>query len=78
MCPDHWSQVPAALRESIRSTYRAGQELDKQPSEEYLAFAAAAIADVAHKEDRRRRRELPRRAPSKPMQLALFDVGSAP
>lgn len=57
------------LRESIKSTYRPGQELDKQPSEQYLAFAAA---EVAHKEERQRQRG--RRAPSKPVQLALFDV----
>ncbi|GAB7145486.1 hypothetical protein LRC484719_40880 [Mycobacterium riyadhense] len=72
MCPAHWAQVPPVLRESIKSTYRPGQELDKQPSEQYLAFAAAAIAEVAHKEERQRQRG--RRAPSKPVQLALFDV----
>lgn len=72
MCPRHWTQVPPVLRESIKSTYRPGQELDEQPSEQYLAFAAAAIAEVAHKEERQRQRG--RRAPSKPVQLALFDV----
>ncbi|BAN91957.1 MULTISPECIES: hypothetical protein [Mycobacterium] len=75
MCADHWALVPPALRESIRSTYRPGQEVDKQPSEQYLAFAAAAIADVAHKEGRRRRPGL--RTPTKPVQLALFDISSA-
>lgn len=74
MCPIHWPLVSPALRDSIRATYRLGQEVDKQPSQEYLAFAAAAIADVAHKEDRQRQRK--RRAPSKPVQLALFDVGT--
>lgn len=74
MCLVHWAQVPPVLRDSIKSTYRPGQELalDKQPSEQYLKFAAAAIAEVAHKEDRQRRRG--RRGPSKPVQLALFDI----
>lgn len=75
MCPVHWSVLSPALRDSIKSTYRPGQELDKQPSQEYLTFAAAAIADVAHREDRQRRRG--RRAPAKPVQLALFEVGGA-
>lgn len=75
MCAKHWSFVPPALRESILATGRPGQEVDKQPSEQYLAFAAAAIADVAHKESRQRRPG--RRTPSKPVQLALFDIGPA-
>ncbi len=75
MCSDHWQQVPPALRESINSTYRLGQEVDKQPSSQYLAFAAAAIDAVAHKESRQRRPGP--RAPSKPVQLALFDVGTS-
>lgn len=75
MCSVHWQQVPPALRESINSTYRPGQESDKQPSNQYLAFAAAAIEAVAHKESRQRRLRL--RAPSKPVQLALFDIGTA-
>lgn len=54
MCPQHWSLVAPALRDSIRATYRPGQEVDKEPSEQYLALAAVAIADVAHKESRRR------------------------
>lgn len=75
MCPEHWQQVPPALRESIDSTYRPGQEVDKQPSSEYLAFAAAAIDAVAHKESRQRRPGP--RAPSKPVQLALFNIGAS-
>ena len=83
MCPPHWSQVPSSLRESIQSTYRPGQEIDKQPSKEYLAYAAAAIAEVDHKENSQRKRTLrnrsgPAKASSKPVQLALFDFGSQP
>lgn len=69
MCSDHWAHVPPALRESIEATYRLGQERDGQPSEQYRAFAAAAIAEVAHKQQRQRR------TPSKPVQLALFNIG---
>lgn len=74
MCAVHWPQVPPALRESINATYRPGQEVDKQPSNEYLAFAAAAIDAIAHKESRQQRTA--RRAPGKPVQLALFDIAA--
>lgn len=75
MCADHWAQGPPSLRESINSTYRPSQEADKQPSNQYLAIAAAAIDAVAHKESRQRQ---PRpHAPSKPVQLTLFDVGAS-
>jgi hypothetical protein len=70
MCRKHWSMVPLALRASIKQTFRPGHEVDKNPSAEYLAFATAAIAEVAHKEARRRGRTP--RPPKKPVQLALF------
>ncbi|ETZ55323.1 hypothetical protein CKJ55_24585 [Mycobacterium avium] len=72
MCSVHWPQVPPALRESITATYRPGREVDNDPSNDYLAFAAAAIEAAAHRESRQRRPV--RRAPSKPVQLALFNV----
>lgn len=74
MCPDHWKQVPPALRESITSAYRPGQQVDEQPSSQYVALACAAIDAVAHKESRQRRPGI--RAFSKPVQLALFDLGA--
>lgn len=70
MCPPHWSMVPAALRDSLKATAPSGQHLDEDPSPEYLAFAKAAIAEVAHKEARHRR--LKPRTPKKPVQLTLF------
>ena len=70
MCPPHWSKVPAALRDSIKQTMPSGQAIDDNPSAEFLAFATAAIAEVAHKEARQRGR--PPRAAKKPVQLALF------
>lgn len=53
MCRLHWGLVPAPMREAIKALYRPGQEVDKQPTDEYLAIAKAAIAAVAHKESRR-------------------------
>jgi hypothetical protein len=70
MCPQHWSKVPAALRDSLKQTMPSGQEIDDHPSAEFLAFAKAAIAEVAHKEARQRGRTP--RTPKKPVQLALF------
>ncbi|MGH3971396.1 MAG: hypothetical protein ACRDTV_25685 [Mycobacterium sp.] len=72
MCRPHWSLVPPALRASINETYRPGQEVDKKPSAEYLTFATAAIAEVAHKEARHRGRKP--RTPVKPVQLTLFEL----
>ena len=47
-----------------------GQGIDDTPPAEYLAFAKAAIAEVAHKEARQRGRKP--RASKKPVKLALF------
>lgn len=38
-CRPHWFRLPKYLRDKIWSTYRAGQEIDKNPIEEYLAVA---------------------------------------
>jgi len=70
MCAPHWSMVPAALRDSLKATVPSGQDVDDNPSPEYLAFAEAAIAEVAHKEARQRGRKP--RTPGKPVQLPLF------
>lgn len=39
-CRVHWFKLPGNLRSKIWATYRAGQEITKTPSEEYLAAAA--------------------------------------
>jgi hypothetical protein len=70
MCPPHWSMIPASLRGSLKATVPSGQDIADNPPPEYLAFAKAAIADVAHKEARQRGRTA--RSPKKPVQLALF------
>lgn len=59
MCRLHWGLVPAPMREAIKTLYRPGQEVDKQPSGEYLAIAKAAIDAVAHKQSRRPRPATP-------------------
>lgn len=46
MCKRHWGMVPKTLQKQVWATYRAGQEVTKDPSPEYLAAAQAAIAAV--------------------------------
>ncbi len=50
MCPRHWRMVPRNLQAEVWRTYRAGQEIDKRPTREYLDAADAAINAVAAKE----------------------------
>jgi hypothetical protein len=38
-CHAHWFKLPARLRKLIWAHYRAGQEIDKRPSLEYMAAA---------------------------------------
>lgn len=71
MCEEHAAMVPAALRASLTATYRSGQEVGGA-SAEHLAYVAAAVAEVAHKQSRQQGRKP--RAPGKPVQLALFEV----
>jgi len=52
MCKPHWFMVPRELRDRVWATYRAGQEIDKSPSEEWHQAAGAAIAAVASRETR--------------------------
>ena len=50
MCYRHWSMVPKTLQSNVWSTYRRGQEIDKNPSPEYLNAMNEAIDFVAKKE----------------------------
>lgn len=52
MCFKHWKLVPVLEQSLVWKWYRKGQEVDKLPSPEYLAAAAAAIRAVAIKEGR--------------------------
>lgn len=50
MCRHHWTLVPADLRRLIWRHYRRGQEIDKNPSMEYLEVAKKAQAAVQKRE----------------------------
>ena len=50
MCPRHWAMVPLAHKAAVLRTYRSGQEIDKNPSAEYVAAATAARNAVQEKE----------------------------
>lgn len=41
-CYRHWQMLPKKLQNWIWQTYRAGQEIDKKPSREYIQAASAA------------------------------------
>jgi hypothetical protein len=40
-CKPHWFKLPKALRDRIWATYRAGQEITKTPSTDYVEAAQA-------------------------------------
>ncbi|MEM9149126.1 MAG: hypothetical protein AAGB19_01550 [Cyanobacteria bacterium P01_F01_bin.3] len=66
MCRKHWAMVPKELQRAVWRHYRHGQEVDKNPSSEYLAAALAAINAVAVAEGR-----LPKTLPEQPKSLPL-------
>lgn len=47
MCARHWRQVPRTIQREIWRHYRPGQEVDKRPTQEYLAVMKRAIDAVA-------------------------------
>jgi hypothetical protein len=38
-CKEHWFKLPKRLRNAIWATYRPGQEVNMNPSREYLKVA---------------------------------------
>lgn len=52
MCRRHWFMVPKELRFQIWLHYEPGQEIRKDPTEEYLKVADLAIEEVAKRETR--------------------------
>lgn len=50
MCLIHWRMVPKAFQAVIWAYYRNGQEIDKNPSIEYLCAMFGSIACVAIRE----------------------------
>ena len=47
MCRRHWFMVPRDLRDLVWATYRPGQEVRMDPTDEYLEVARTAIEAVA-------------------------------
>ena len=52
MCARHWRMVPAEGKRQVWANYRAGQEVDKRPSSEYLRVTDECRRIVAHREGR--------------------------
>jgi len=52
MCAKHWKMVPRFVQNLIWHHYRKGQEIDKEPSVEYIATAFVSISCVAMQEGR--------------------------
>ncbi len=50
MCLKHWRMVPLLVQKLIWHHYREGQEIDKEPTLEYLMTAFVSISCVAIKE----------------------------
>ena len=44
MCKRHWFMLPESTRDAVWATYRPGQEITKDPSEEYMDVTTRAIA----------------------------------
>lgn len=47
-CKRHWMRLPKAIRDAIWAAYRPGQEIDKQPSADYMAAAEWAENYAEH------------------------------
>lgn len=50
MCRTDWFRLPKSMRDAIWAAYRPGQERDKNPSDEYLDAAMAAVNWLAAKD----------------------------
>lgn len=46
MCWTHWSQVPKKLKKAVWNAYSPGQEVRKDPSQDWIDAADAAIKSV--------------------------------
>lgn len=50
MCRRHWWMLDPNTRGLVWLHYRPGQEVDKNPSDAYLAVALDAITEIADRE----------------------------
>lgn len=53
MCRRHWFTLPKRMRDAVWDVYVPGQEIRKDPTDEYLAITGDCIEYVAIKEGRR-------------------------
>jgi hypothetical protein len=57
MCRKHWYMIPKPLRDAVWATYVPGQEIRKDPTDEYMDAHLAAVRAVAEKEGRAQPKE---------------------
>lgn len=57
-CRPHWLRLPKRIRDRIWAAYRPGQEVDFDPSEEYLAAVEEAERWILAQEARPRQKAL--------------------
>lgn len=50
MCRRHWYTLPKATRNAVWAVYVPGQEVRKDPSEEYIRVASDAVTWLARHE----------------------------
>jgi hypothetical protein len=53
MCRKHWFMVPRGVQAQVWATYRPGQEVTKDPSDEYMKAYRLAVISVELKEGRK-------------------------
>lgn len=53
MCLNHWKKVPPHIQRGIWASYIPGQEIRKDPSDEYMKWYKQAVNVVAKKENRK-------------------------
>lgn len=53
-CRPHWYALPVGLRSAIWKAYRPGQEIDKNPSREYVAVAQMVQDWIKKHEERKK------------------------
>jgi hypothetical protein len=56
MCRSHWKTLPPAIRSAVWNAYRPGQEIDRDPSREYVTAARAAQEWALDREQKLRAR----------------------
>lgn len=55
-CKPHWTRLPQSIKQEILEHYRAGQDVDKRPTVDYLRAARNAVAWAANQTKRSKTR----------------------